>query len=201
MPVIDFCDASYLMSVFKINSCMHTKTYPVQEKLHTDMLREKYGDCKLSILYQDATVRKVLLLDGLGIGRIYAVTSKTKEWMYNKEMLDTDKAIQQGEKIGEAFQKRDFLVRKNVLDVYTATLSPWLRRAFCTIETFAKARNTELIVKKGDKIYNYAHIAEVYSTDFLSSVVSDEDKAQINISFHALKASGFSREEIWGLVG
>lgn len=184
----------------KIQPQVIVATYAASEKLLTDLLKEKYGDTSLKILYQDGTVRKVLMLDGQGIAKVYATASKTKEWMFNNEMLEADKAIQRGETIGEAFRNRNFEFRKNVLDVYTVSLSPWLRKDFATDEAFAKAKHSEFIVRKNDKIYNYALITEIYSPDFQPALISEAERAQVNFSFHTLKAAGFSREEIWRIV-
>lgn len=154
---------------------------------------------RLNILEQE-TVRKTLIVDREGTACTYLILTPHTEWIVNTEIQQVDKAILEGEAIGEAFRKKGFQVRKNILDVYTVSLSPWLKKAFATTEAFAKTRNVEYVVKKKNEVYNYALVTEIHSPEFRPAVVSDADTEQINFSFYTLKAAGFPKEEIWKLI-
>jgi hypothetical protein len=175
----------------------HPESYNLRNRLHTEVLKEKYGKVNTHVLRDDDHIRDVLLMDEHLIARTYALTIKNKQWQHNDEIYEVNKAIQNGEGIGEAFKSRGFVIQKNVLDVYVIKLAEWLRLAFETNNKTAKARIAEFIVKKGNLIYNYGTITEVYAPDFRTPQVNETDKAQINIPSSVFKSFGFSKEEIW----
>jgi hypothetical protein len=174
-----------------------TEQYHLSDKLHTEMLEEKYGKIDVQVLCDDDNIREALLMDDSFIARTYALTMKNKEWQQNKEMCCINKAIQNGEAIGKAFKSRGYSIKKNVLDVYITRLPDWLQLAFSTEYEKAKTRITEFIVKKHREIYNYGIIIEIYSPSFRKPVVNAADEMQINIPSPALLKLGFSKEEIW----
>jgi len=175
----------------------HPESYNLRNRLHTEMLKEKYGKVNTHILRDDDNIREVLLIDEALIARTYALTIKNKEWQHGDEIDKVNKVIKNGEGIGEAFKSRGFVIQKNILDVYLIRLAEWLRYAFDTNNKIAKARIAEFIVKKGNMIYNYGTITELYSPDFRTPWVNETDKAQINIPSSVFKSFGFSKEEIW----
>jgi len=178
-----------------------TGSTPFQaHRLHLEVLQEKYGDIQLTILRQDESAREALFTDGLGIARTYSISTRNKEWKINEEITALNWLIQDGAPIGTTFRDNGFEFRRNLLDVYIISLTPWLRRKFATTETFAKAYNIEFIIKKGDLVFNYAMITDICSPELQGPVITEYDTSEINFSFHALQASGFTRNEIWSLL-
>ncbi len=112
--------------------------FPLFEKLHTDILEERYGPIHARVLRHDSKIRKSLLTDSKGIARTYALTF-LQDW-HNKEINDINEQIKSGEAIGVAFRARGYSIRKNVLDVFMIKLPKWLKGAFYTKEGYAKAR-------------------------------------------------------------
>jgi hypothetical protein len=152
------------------------------------------------VLHEDEKIRQTLMVNDDNIARTYTAVSKNSEWKTVKEMLQADRAITLGVPIAEAFSKQGFQVRKNILDVYTISLTPRLRKSFGTIEAFAKANNSELIVRTPNRIYHYGMMIEIFSPVICSAKVTDNDTQFVNFSFHTLKAAGFSNEEVWNLL-
>ena len=171
--------------------------YNLNKRLHTEVLKEKYGSIGLQVLCDDDYKREVLLLDESSVARTYALTLKKSDWKDNKEMIAVNDAIKKGQGIGEAFKKRKFDIQKNVLDVYIVSLPKWLQQSFKTKSKTAKARIMEFVVKKDKSIYNYGIVTEIYSPLFRKPRVSEEDKVQINIPTSVLGSFGFTKEEIW----
>lgn len=174
--------------------------YNLSNRLHTEVLKEKYGKINTHVLRDDDDTREVLLMDEKLIARTYALTIKNKEWQHNLEICEVNEAIKNGEPIGESFKSRGFSVQKNILDVYVIKLTEWLRLSFETNIEMAKARITEFIVKKKNLMYNYGTITEIYSPEFRKPQINETDKAQINIPLSVLNSFGFSKEEIWGVL-
>ena len=48
--------------------------FPLTEKLHTDVLEEKYGKIHAKVLKHNSNIRESLLVDSKGITRTYALT-------------------------------------------------------------------------------------------------------------------------------
>jgi hypothetical protein len=157
------------------------ESYSLRERLHTDVLEEKYGKIDVQVLYDDDRVRKVLLSDRNNIARTYAMTQKTDDWRQDIGICAVNTAIRNGEPIGKAFKSRRYIVQKNVLAVYTVVLPEWLQQAFAVTEHFAKARATTFIVSKGVVQFRYGYVTEIYSPDFRPAIVTPDDIAQIKI--------------------
>ena len=117
------------------------------EKLHTDILEDKYGLISAKVLRHDNKIREAHLIDKKGISRTFALTFFSKE-MPNKEIKKINEEIKNGEAIGKAFREHQYSIRKNVLDVYIIELPSWLKHAFKTSSNFAKARISEFYAKK-----------------------------------------------------
>lgn len=156
---------------------------------------------EVSIIEEAEHMRTLWIMDQQDIALSHVTITKHGEWATDPDVVAADKAILNGERMGDAFRKEGFDIRENILDVYTISLSPWMRREFRTIEGFAKARNLEFVIRKQDRIYNYGLVTEIYSPDFIKPAVTDKDRELINFSFATLKASGFSEREIWNLAG
>lgn len=154
--------------------------YFLDERLHTEVLEEKYGKISLQLLHDDDELREVLLTDQQDIARTYAMTIRTNAWRNNPEICEVNDAIRAGESIGKAFKSRGFSVRKKVLAVYPLELPEWLQHAFMSSVYFAKTRITEFIVEKRGQFFQYGFVTEVYSPDFRKPVISIYDKAQID---------------------
>ena len=156
--------------------------YYLGEKLHTEVLEEKYGKIALQILYDNNEVREVLLNDKLGIARTYALTIRSNAWKNNKEIALVNDVIKTGEPIGRAFKTRGYTILKYVLAVYPVELPGWLRHAFMVKDHFAKTRITEFLVRKSGKTFQYGYIAEVYSPDFRKPVINIQDECQVALA-------------------
>lgn len=154
-------------------------SYYLNQKLHTEVLEEKYGKISLQVLYDDDEMREVLLTDQRHIARTYALTVRSNHWRNNVEVCAVNDAIRAGEPIGQAFKTRGYTITKHALAVYTIALPEWLRHAFMMEEHFAKARITEFIVRKQSSTFRYGFVTEVYSPDFRKPLVNRQDRVQV----------------------
>lgn len=177
---------------------MMTELYPLPGKLFCGPAKENLLSEK--VLYQDKSTREVLYTNHQGIATIYTTISKNNEHPFNDGIAEVEKAIRQGEPFEKAFKRRGYIIRKNILDVYTISLRSWLKKEFATTQSVARAKSTELIIKRGELIRNYAVITEVFSPDLYTTQVTEQDRSQFNFSFTTLRAAGFSRQEIWQLM-
>lgn len=174
--------------------------FPLTEKLHTDVLEEKYGLIASKVLKHDNDIREALLIDMKGIARTYALTFLSNN--FSGEIKDINEEIKSGKPIGKAFREKGYIVRKNVLDVFIIKIPTWLKKEFDTKETKAKARLSEFYAKKeGSQPVIYGIVTEVYTPDFRKPVVNAVDKAQINPVTEFLEIEGFSKEDIWMRIG
>jgi hypothetical protein len=159
--------------------------YYLKQKLHTEVLEERYGKISLQVLHDDDETREVLLTDQHDIARTYALTVRSNHWRNNVEICAVNDAIRAGEPIGQAFKTRGFTITKQVLAVYTITLPEWLRHAFMVDEYFAKARITEFVVKKQSFTSQYGFVTEVYSPDFRKALVNEQDWMQVSAGLNS----------------
>jgi len=174
--------------------------FPLTEKLHTDILEEKYGEIHAKVLKHTSKIRESLLVDSKDIARTYALTF-FEDWN-NKEVEKINEEIKNGEAIGKAFRKGGFTIRKNVLDVFIIKLPTWLKKDFHTKDNSAKARLSEFYAKKqGNNPIIYGIVTEVYTPDFRKPVINDVDKLQIGAMTQCLEEEGFSKEEIYRRIG
>lgn len=174
--------------------------FPLVEKLHTDILEEKYGEIHAEVIKHNKKIRESLLSDSKGIARTYALTF-FESWG-SKEIEKINENIKNGEAIGKAFRNGGYSIRKNVLDVFIIKLPTWLRKSFNTKENFAKARLSEFYAKKSGKTpVIYGIVTEVYTPDFRKPVINDVDKLQIGAITKCLEKNGFSKDEIYRRIG
>ena len=174
--------------------------FPLTEKLHTDILEEKYGEIHAKVLKHNSKIRESLLVDSKNIARTYALTF-FEDWK-SKEVEQINEEIKNGEAIGKAFRKKGYTIRKNVLDVFIIKLPIWLKKDFNTKDNSAKARLSEFYAKKkGENPIIYGIVTEVYTPDFRKPIINDVDKLQIGAVTECLEDSGFSKEEIYRRIG
>ncbi len=175
--------------------------FPLIDRLHTDILEEKYGPIHAEVLRHDDLVRESQLADAKGISRTYALTFFPKD-RENDEIRTIDDEIRAGGLIGETFRKHSYAIRKNVVDVFVLELPAWLKTDFQTQEGYSKARMSEFYAKKRDSSpVIYGDVLEVYAPDFRSPIVNQFDNNQINPSTDELTKAGFSKDEIWMRLG
>lgn len=117
------------------------------ERLHTDVLEDKYGPMSTKVLRHDNNIREAHLIDSKKISRTFALTFFPKKHL-NKDIQNINEEIKNGESIGKAFRKHKYSIRKNVLDVYIVELPIWLKKDFKTDSDFAKARISEFYAKQ-----------------------------------------------------
>jgi hypothetical protein len=174
--------------------------FPLVEKLHTDVLEEKYGKIHAEVLKHNSKIRESLLVDSKGIARTYALTFF--ENLKNKEIEKINEEIKKGGAIGKTFRKKKYSIRKNVLDVFIIKLPSWLRKSFNTKENYAKARLSEFYAKKSGKIpIIYGIVTEVYTPDFRKPKINETDKLQIGVHTECLENNGFTKSEIYRRIG
>jgi hypothetical protein len=174
--------------------------FPLTEKLHTDILEEKYGEIHAKVIKHNSKIRESLLVDTKGIARTYALTF-FDDWE-NKEIGYINEDIKSGNAIGKAFRENGYSIRKNVLDVFIINLPSWLKKEFHTKEKCAKARLSEFYAKKqGTKPIIYGIVTEVYSPDFRKPIINEVDKLQIGAVTECLEEVGFSKDEIYRRIG
>ena len=166
--------------------------FPLTEKLHTDVLEERYGAIHTKLIKHNSKIRESLLIDSTGIARTYALTflSKSK----GAEIKRINSNIKKGVAIGKAFREKGYSIRKNVLDVFVITLPEWLKKEFRTNENSAKARLAEFYAKKqGTDPVIYGVVTEVYTPDFRKAAINAVDKLQIGAVTECLEKEGFSK--------
>ncbi len=174
--------------------------FPLTEKLHTDILEEKYGEIHARVLKHNSKIRESLLVDSKGIARTYALTF-FNGWD-NNEIISINNEIKNGKAIGKAFREKGYTIRKNVLDVFKIKLPILLKKEFNTKEESAKARLSEFYAKKqGNKPVIYGIVTEVYTPDFRKPVINEVDKLQIGSVTVCLEDVGFSKDEIYRRIG
>jgi len=175
--------------------------FPLVDRLHTDVLEEKYGPITSEIIKHDNNIRISHLIDENIISRTFAITFFPKKGLKG-QVATIDKDIRKGTPIGKAFRKKGYAVRKNVIDVYIEKLPKWLKEAFKTKENFAKARLSEFYTKKkSTKPIIYGTVVEIYSPNFRGPVINNVDISQISASTQALEKVGFTKDEIWQHLG
>lgn len=175
--------------------------FPLVDRLHTDVLEERYGPIHSEVLIHNDTIRKAHLVDGKGISRTFAITFLSpKNW--DKEIECINGRIRRGEPIGKEFRRKGYAIRKNMLAVYTINLPEWLKGAFKTKEKMAKARLSEFYAKKrGKEPVIYGVVVEIYAPDFRKPAINDTDKLQASATTQSLEKQGFTKEEIWQRIG
>lgn len=175
--------------------------FQIRDRLHTDILEERYGPIAARVLRHDNSVRAAHLVDAKGISRTFAVTFFPPQG-HKGETAHIDAEIRRGEPIGKAFRKHDFAIRKNVTAVLVVPIPKWLQEAFRLREPKAKVRFSEFFARRGnEKPIVYGQVAEIYSPDFRPASVNAVDRSQVNPPTRTLEAAGFSKEEIWRRLG
>ena len=185
--------------------------FPTKERLHSDVLEDKYGPIRSRIIRHDNVsekhkpgeeyIREAHLEDESGISRTYALTFLEYD-KSNSEILGIDKKIREGGMIGKTFREHKYEIRKNVIDVFTLLIPDWLKKDFATNENFAKARVSEFYAKKKDhEPVIYGDVLEVYSPDFRGPTINKVDIAQINPMTEMFEHTGVSKEKIWSRLG
>jgi len=175
--------------------------FHLNERLHTDVLEEKYGPIHVEVLEHSKSLRKAHLVDEDGISRTFAVTLFPDSWA-NPEIDEIDSKIASGQAIGKTFREHRYAIRKNVIDVYAVEIPEWLRESFATEESFAKVRLSEFYAKKeGVDPVVYGVVAEIYTPDFRSPIINPYDKSQISATTAALVKNKVPTQEIWRRIG
>lgn len=184
------------------------QNFPTAEKLHTDILEQKYGPIHAEVLRHDDVseskvgedrIREAKLSDKENICRTYALTFLTYD-KNDKDLSAIDDKIRKGGLIGKTFREYGFIIKKNVIDVFLLDLPEWLKKDFDTNSNKAKARITEFYAKKEN--YSpviYGNVLEVYSPDFKDPKdgINDIDIRQINPMTSTLQSVGIPSDEIW----
>ena len=182
--------------------------FPIKDKLHTDVMEEKYGPIHAVVLRHDNVretkpgaerIREARLVDNQNILRTYALTFLTYD-KKNKDIAKIDNEIRQGGLIGQTFREHGYEIKKNVIDVFVLPVPTSMQADFKTKSTKAKARLTEFYAKKGDDTPTiYGTVLEIYSPDFKDPKdgVNEVDINQINPLTGALQGVGVPIDEIW----
>lgn len=181
--------------------------FPTINRLHTDALTEKYGEIHAEVIRHDDTraehdpefipLREANLCDSEGISRTYALTFLTYD-PENDEIYAIDQELKAGGMIGATFKKHGYEVRKNVLDVFTVTVTPELQSYFRLDAPEAKGRLAEFYARRGDdepKIYG--NVLEIYTPDFRPATINAVDIVQVNPATDVLKRHAIGKEDIW----
>jgi hypothetical protein len=174
--------------------------FPTINRLHTDVLEEKYGPIEPEIVRHDKTIREVYLNDSQGIARTYALTFFPDSWE-SEDIQAIDDEIRNGGSIGKTFKKHGYEIRKNVIAVFVLDVPTWLQERFRSEKPQAKARFSEFYAKKeGNEPVIYATVLEVYSPDFREAEVNSVDETQINPVTLALEKNGIDKIDVWNRI-
>lgn len=175
--------------------------FPMEKKLHTDVLSDAYGPIHAEVIRHDETIREAHLVDAQGITRTYALTFFSFD-RANPELVAIDDEIKGGGLIGGTFRKYGYEIRKNVIDVSPLPIPLWLQERFHTNEAFAKARLSEFYARKeGGEPVIYGTVVEIYTPDFRPAVVNETDLEQIQPSTAMFVAAGVGKQEVWDRLG
>jgi hypothetical protein len=175
---------------------MKQEHFNLVNRLHTDVLEEKYGEINAKVLRHDNIIREAHLIDKKGLSRTYAITFLRK--YKNKKIIKINNEIKKGKPIGKAFREYGYHIRKNVIDVFVIKLPIWLRKAFYTKEKYAKARLSEFYAKnKKDPPIIYGTVVEIYSPDFRLPVINNIDISQVHPTTECFEHAGISKEKVW----
>lgn len=182
--------------------------FPVKDKLHTDILEQKYGPIHAVVLRHDNVkeikkgterIREARLVDEKNVLRTYALTFLTYD-KSNIELVGIDDEIRQGGLIGKTFRDHGYVVKKNVIDVFIVPIPVWMQKDFSVDVKKAKARLTEFYAKKENYApVIYGTVLEIYSPDFKDpeNGINDIDLAQVNPLTGTLQGVGVPADEIW----
>lgn len=175
--------------------------FPVVERLHTDVLEDKYGPITPIVLEHNARVRQVHLRDERGVSRTFAITLFPESGI-PAPLSDIDHQIRAGGAIGKTFRDAGFEVRKNVLEVLIIKMPQHLKDAFQTDENFAKARTSEFLARSSDGgVFKYGTVIEIYHPDFRSATINDTDKSQELPPVDILRGCGINLRQVWQQIG
>lgn len=175
--------------------------FPIIERLHTDVLEEKYGLISAEIVDQSSDIRKIHLVDQDGISRTFAITFFSEQ-KNSAELKKIHRKIIEGMPIGKAFRMSGYGIRKNVVDVSILKIPNWLKKKFAVESDFAKSRLSEFYAKRtGEEAFVYGLVVEIYSPDFRTPVINKYDESQISALTVDLNNQGISTEEVWRRIG
>ena len=73
--------------------------FPLTEKLHTDILEEKYGEIHAKVIKHNSKIRESLLVDSRDISRTYALTFFRD--LNSKELEEINEEIKKGTYISD----------------------------------------------------------------------------------------------------
>lgn len=175
--------------------------FPLIERLHTDVLEEKYGKVHVDVIRHSDDERIVHILDSSNTSRTLAVTFFPVQW--DDSFIETiNGEIRSGQAIGKTFRKHSYGIRKNVLTVDTVRLPKSLRKSFHSPSRRAKIRLSEFYAKKrSHPPVVYGIVAEIYSPDFRPPKINAFDRSQISALSEYLEEGGISKNEIWSRIG
>lgn len=174
--------------------------FPIINRLHTDVLEEKYGEIFSKLIKHNNKIRIAHLVDKKGISRTYAITFF--DYPLNEEIKKINESIKDDNPIGKEFRKEGYSIRKNVVDVFITKMSKKLQQKFKTKEKFAKTRLSEFYASKKNKNPEiYGIVAEIYSPDFRAPILNSKDINQINPLTEMFKKIGVSKKQIWERLG
>ncbi len=175
--------------------------FPLVDRLHTDVLSDKYGPIHAKVLRHDDEIRESHLEDKSGISRTYALTFFPRK-QDDSRIRKVDSEIRQGGLVGEVFRSHGFSIRKNVIGVRTVKMPEHLREAFSVARGHAKARLSEFYAKReGEPPVIYGRVVEIYTPDFRPAAIVEEDIAQVNPTTEAFESAGITKEDIWERLG
>lgn len=133
--------------------------------LHTDILKDIYSPVHVLIESQSDSVRKVHLVDGLGMSRTYAIT-RFHPHAWTHELAGVAAKIRLGKSIGETFRSHGYRMSKKLLCTMKVRLSERLRERMGTTQPAGTLRQYVLIVEAdGCKPVSFATITEIYTAE------------------------------------
>jgi len=176
------------------------KDLPLINRLHTDLLEDKYGPISPRVLRHDARVRESQLVDVAGVSRTFAITLFSDKGL-SEPLREIDAEIRAGSPIGKTFRQHGYELRKNVLAVFIVDLPLWLREAFADPGRHAKACLSEFLCR--NELYPpllYGTVIEVYHPDFRAPELNHVERLREAPSWESLTSEGLSSEEIWQVI-
>jgi flavodoxin len=151
----------------------HIVTIRHTRLLHVDILKKLYSNVAVVIENQSDSIRKVHLVDQLGISRTYAIT-QFLELNWTSEITQVASEIKQGKPIGETFRNHDYNIYKRPVCTHTVRLSDRLKKRFSTTTNQGILHQYVFAVSKDESpVIDFATITEIYPPE-LSDILTQK---------------------------
>lgn len=131
-------------------------------KLHTDIIEEKFGGFSIIILSQDEEIRIVNIVDKNEVPRTRAVS----RFLYkgdDDDIVVCLNIIKKGGSIGKVFRENGFKIKKNILKHGYVKIDKKIQEAFDVSQEKTSFKIYDFLVCKDNGYIDVIRILEIYS--------------------------------------